>query len=42
VTGLVSGLRPFPADALRAFPVSEAVNGPRNDGPERLAAELRL
>jgi putative SOS response-associated peptidase YedK len=32
------GLRPYPADALRAFPVSDLVNDPRNDGPECLAA----
>jgi putative SOS response-associated peptidase YedK len=30
-------LRPYPADAMRAFPVSELVNDPRNDGPECLA-----
>jgi putative SOS response-associated peptidase YedK len=29
--------RPYPADAMRAFRVSEAVNDPRNDGPECLA-----
>jgi putative SOS response-associated peptidase YedK len=31
-------LRPYPADALRAFPVGLAVNDPRNDGPECLTA----
>jgi putative SOS response-associated peptidase YedK len=31
-------LRPYPADSMRAFPVSDLVNDPRNDGPERLAA----
>jgi putative SOS response-associated peptidase YedK len=31
-------LRPYPADAMRAFPVGPAVNDPRNDGPECLAA----
>jgi putative SOS response-associated peptidase YedK len=31
-------LRPYPADAMRAFPVSELVNDPRNDGRECLAA----
>jgi putative SOS response-associated peptidase YedK len=31
-------LRPYPADAMRAFSVSEAVNDPWNDGPECLAA----
>jgi putative SOS response-associated peptidase YedK len=30
-------LRPYPADAMRAFPVGSAVNDPRNDGPECLA-----
>jgi putative SOS response-associated peptidase YedK len=29
-------LRPYPADAMRAFPVSELVNDPKNDGPECL------
>jgi putative SOS response-associated peptidase YedK len=31
-------LRPFPADAMHAFPVGPAVNDPKNDGPECLAA----
>jgi putative SOS response-associated peptidase YedK len=31
-------LRPYPADAMRAFPVGPAVNDPRNDGPECLAS----
>jgi hypothetical protein len=26
--------RLIPADAMRAFPVGPAVNGPKNDGPE--------
>lgn len=29
-------LEPFPADAMERFPVSRAVNSPRNDGPECL------
>jgi putative SOS response-associated peptidase YedK len=33
-------LRPYPADALRAFPAGPAVNHPRNDGPECLAAAV--
>jgi putative SOS response-associated peptidase YedK len=35
---LAPAQRPYPADALRAFPVGPTVNDPRNDGPERLAA----
>jgi putative SOS response-associated peptidase YedK len=35
---LAAVLRPFPADAMKAFPVSDLVNDPRNDGPECLAA----
>jgi putative SOS response-associated peptidase YedK len=31
-------LRPYPADAMRAFPVSPLVNDPKSDGPECLAA----
>jgi putative SOS response-associated peptidase YedK len=27
-------LEPFPADAMQAFPVSRAVNSPKNDSPE--------
>ena len=30
-------LRPYPADAMRAYPVGTLVNNPRNDGPECLA-----
>jgi putative SOS response-associated peptidase YedK len=26
-------LRPYPADAVRAYPVGPLVNNPRNDGP---------
>jgi putative SOS response-associated peptidase YedK len=29
-------LRPYPADAMRAYAVSQLVNNPRNDGPECL------
>jgi putative SOS response-associated peptidase YedK len=29
-------LRPFPAERMRAYPVSAAVNSPRNQGPELL------
>lgn len=32
--GLRDLLRPFPADAMEAWPVSTLVNSPRNDGPE--------
>jgi putative SOS response-associated peptidase YedK len=31
-------LRPYPSDAMRAYPVSLLVNNPRNDRPECLAA----
>jgi putative SOS response-associated peptidase YedK len=34
---LVPLLRPYPADAMRAYPVGPLVNNPRNDGPECLA-----
>jgi hypothetical protein len=34
-------LRPYPADAMRAFPVSELVNDPKNDGPECLEPPTR-
>ena len=34
---LVPLLRPYPADALRAYPVGPLVSNPRNDGPECLA-----
>jgi putative SOS response-associated peptidase YedK len=37
---LVPLLRPFPSDAIRAYPVGLAVNNPRNDGPECLAAAV--
>jgi putative SOS response-associated peptidase YedK len=30
---LVPMLRPFPADAMRAYPVGPLVSNPRNDGP---------
>jgi putative SOS response-associated peptidase YedK len=30
-------LRPYPADAMRAYPVGPLVNNPRNDGPGCLA-----
>ena len=30
-------LRPYPADLTEAYPVSSAVNDPRNDGPDLLA-----
>jgi putative SOS response-associated peptidase YedK len=30
-------LRPYVADAMRAYPVGALVNNPRNDGPECLA-----
>jgi putative SOS response-associated peptidase YedK len=33
-------LRPYPADALRAFPVGPTVNDPRNDGPDCLSAAV--
>jgi hypothetical protein len=29
--------RPYPADAMRAYPVGSLVNNPRNDRPECLA-----
>jgi putative SOS response-associated peptidase YedK len=31
---LVPLLRPYPADAMRAYPVGQLVSNPRNDGPE--------
>jgi putative SOS response-associated peptidase YedK len=31
-------LRLYPADAMRAYPVGQLVNNPRNDGPDCLAA----
>jgi putative SOS response-associated peptidase YedK len=33
-------LRPYPADAMRAYPVGALVSNPRNDGPECLAAAV--
>jgi putative SOS response-associated peptidase YedK len=33
---LVPLLRPYPADAMRAYPVGQLVNNPRNDVPECL------
>ena len=32
-------LQPGPDDPLRFWPVSKAVNSPRNNGPELLAAQ---
>jgi putative SOS response-associated peptidase YedK len=29
-------LRPYPADAMRAYPVGSMVKSPRNDGPDCL------
>jgi putative SOS response-associated peptidase YedK len=29
-------LRPFPSDAMRAYPVGARVSNPRNDGPDCL------
>ena len=37
---LVPLLRPYPADAMRAYPVGALVSNPRNDGPECLAAAV--
>jgi putative SOS response-associated peptidase YedK len=34
---LVPLLRPYPADAMRAYPVGPLVNNPRNNLPECLA-----
>jgi putative SOS response-associated peptidase YedK len=34
---LVPLLRPYPADAMRAYPVGPLVSNPRNDMPECLA-----
>ncbi|MVF24610.1 hypothetical protein EVC37_23860, partial [Methylocaldum sp. BRCS4] len=31
-------LKPFPAEAMMAWPVSPRVNNPRNDGPQCLEA----
>jgi putative SOS response-associated peptidase YedK len=35
--GVVPLLRPYPADAMRAFPVGALVSNPGNDGPGCLA-----
>ena len=35
--GLVPLLRPYPADAMLAYPVGLLVNNPKNDGPRCLA-----
>ena len=37
---LVPLLRPYPADAMRAYPVGALVSNPKNDGPECLAAAV--
>lgn len=37
---LAPKLRPYPADAMRAYPVGVMVNDPRNDAPECLAPAL--
>ena len=34
-------LRPYPSDALHAYPISRRVNNPRNDGPELLEWAIR-
>ena len=34
---LVPLLRPYPADAMRAYPVGPMVSNPRKDGPACLA-----
>jgi putative SOS response-associated peptidase YedK len=33
-------LRPYPAEAMRAYPVGPLVSNPRNDGPDCLAAAV--
>jgi hypothetical protein len=33
-------LRPYPADAMRAYPVGQLVNNARNDGPGCLTAAV--
>ena len=38
--GVVPLLRPYPADAMRAYPVGALVSNPRNDGPECLTAAV--
>lgn len=35
-------LRPYPADAMEAYPVSSAVNSPRNDAPDLVMRDERL
>ena len=37
---LVPLLRPYRADAMRAYPVGALVSNPRNDGPECLTAAV--
>jgi putative SOS response-associated peptidase YedK len=37
---LVPLLRPFPSDAMRAYPVGLLVNNPRNDVPGCLTAAV--
>jgi putative SOS response-associated peptidase YedK len=37
---LVALLRPYPADALRAYPVAALVSNPKNDGPGCLTAAV--
>lgn len=34
-------LRPYPADAMEAYPVSSAVNSPRNDAPDLVMRDER-
>lgn len=33
-------LRPFPSEQMRIYPVSQAVNSPKNNGPDLIKAEL--
>jgi hypothetical protein len=35
---VVPPLWPYPADAMRAYPVGAKVGNPRNDGPECMTA----
>ena len=37
---LVPLLRPFPPDAMRAYPVGALVSNPKNDGPACLTAAV--
>jgi putative SOS response-associated peptidase YedK len=37
-TGLLSMLKPCPAEIMDAYPVSDLVNSPRNEGPEILVS----